>query len=279
MLAENYKTHFSYTSTIKSDKPNHLSLTLSDNEFSFVIINDDQQINSAHKIEIVNANNANFSLIKDWEYLTSNFSLTKTAFKTIKIYRLTKNFTLIPKAFYTAEQAKIALENTLHDLKNFSQINQSINDFYLSWTLNLNEKMFLEKNFQNAQILHSGSLPINTLLYNPSFVNCNVLLKVNIGFIEICIKQKNTLTVYNTYTVTSTEDSLYYLLFLMQEFDINPLTCNLSILGEITANSELVICIKKYIKHVNFPIASIYKQTENMNIAPNHYFYSYFANA
>ncbi len=278
MLAENYKTHFSFTSSIKSDKLTHLSLTLSDNEFTFVIINESQQILSAHKIEILNTISSNLSATKDWEYLIANFSLAQTSFKTIKIYRLTKNFTLIPKAFYTPNQAKVALKTSLIDIKNSSQINQNINDFYVSWILNLNEKNFLEKNFQNAQISHAGSLPINTLLYAPALANCNVLLKVNVGFIEICIKQKNTLAVYNAYSVTSTEDSLYYLLFLMQEFNLNPLTCNLAILGEISTDNELVSCIKKYIKHVNFPIASIYKQTENINIAPNHYFYTYFAN-
>lgn len=277
MLAESYKTHFTYQNNSVTAKEQKLYLQVSSYEFCFVITTNDNKIIMAQSVEINSTGALNFSITDYWEYLITNFQLTKTQFKTVKISYITKNFTLIPKAFYNTEQAKLAIQKTCSNLSNVSQYNESIGDFYLSWVLDLKEKLFLEKKFQNAQIHHCGGLTINTMLLNSAYTSCNIMLQVNVGFIEIAIKQKNLLLVYNVYSVSSTQDSLYYLLFLMQEYEINPLTCNLIISGQIATESDLAVCIKKYIKQVSFPVSPAYKINENKNAGPNHYFFNFFS--
>jgi hypothetical protein len=77
-----------------------------------------------------------------------------------------------------------------------------------------------------------------------------LFLIINDGLIEIAAKSNNNLLFYNVFSFENNEDVLYYLLFMMEQFSLNPLSTRLLIGGQVQTNDSLIISIKKYIKHV-----------------------------
>ena len=68
-----------------------------------------------------------------------------------------------------------------------------------------------------------------------------LLLVVNNKVIEIAAKEKNDLLFYNVFNYDTNEDILYYLLFMMEQFNLSPLLVKLSICGEMQTQDPLIL--------------------------------------
>ena len=102
-----------------------------------------------------------------------------------------------------------------------------------------------------------------------------MFLNINYNIIEITIKQKNNLQFYNAFNYQTTEDIIYYLLFTLEQLQLNPLTVKIAIAGQTDSNSELIISLKKYIKHINFTANNTATYFKNELIdTPTHFYFT-----
>ncbi len=188
-------------------------------------------------------------------FLIANYRLDQRAFKNVNICILNSSFTLTPQAYALQENTKTYLSfanGAEQDVKNsfvhkFDQLN-----FCYFFPENIIPQ--LEKTFKNATVRHAGAVTIDLLFSNHSLKNCNLFLNFNAGVFELAAKESNKLLYYNVFNYENNEDVLYYLLFMMEQYELNPLTCRLVIAGQMEAGSDLLKAIKKYIKQVDFAV-------------------------
>ncbi len=102
----------------------------------------------------------------------------------------------------------------------------------------------------------------------------NILLSVHSTHIEVVVKQDQKLLLANQYSIKTQEDILYYVLFILEQYHLNPLTATITIVGNIDTNSNLIISLKKYVKHIR--LAHGYKSIDWSGItgAPQHFNYT-----
>ena len=91
---------------------------------------------------------------------------------------------------------------------------------------------------------------------------------------ELCAKNEKGLLFYNIFNPQSDEDVLYYLLFALEQFSLNPQHLKLALAAEVEANSALITSIKKYVRHLQLVAHSpnLILQDDFATMPSHHYF-------
>ena len=102
-----------------------------------------------------------------------------------------------------------------------------------------------------------------------------MFLNVHEQQIELLIKKDKKLLLYNVFNTKSDEDVLYYLLFSIEQFNLNPLTLKLAFSGNRSTGDELFKAIKKYLKYADVVVSDkIIKRKDVFETLPHHYYFS-----
>jgi hypothetical protein len=276
VLNEDYKLNYHIGNPLKNGIEACLSLNISDASFMFSVSQPDfTTIIEIGSINFKSKVKSNTELIEKLDFLIHYFSLVKNKYSRVRISILNNDFVLIPKAYST--------ENTTKQLLNFishSGDSDKVKDFELKnlkFCFSVNSELihFLEKLFPNLILLHNGINAINSLFEHHAVKHNNLFLIAHHQHIEICAKNNQELLFYNIFSYLQSEDILYYLLFLLEQFKLNPLHTRLSIAGELEADSTIIKEVKKYIRHVE--LCSLHPQLKLMGELekiPQHFFHT-----
>jgi hypothetical protein len=209
-------------------------------------------------------------------FFISNYRLTETAFRSVNISVLNSDFTILPEAFAEKEDSKSLLQFSSGTLPKNTFVHRfkemSFNYFMDSELVSL-----LEKNFRNGSIRHAGGVSADLAFNNRSLKKCDVFLNFNEASFELLAKKDNQLLYYNVFSYDTKEDVLYYLLFMLEQFDLPPQNIRLAIAGQLEVENEIFKTIKKYVKHIDFAIHdnTILKSTEELKL-PDHFYFTLF---
>ena len=95
---------------------------------------------------------------------------------------------------------------------------------------------------------------------------------------EIVCMEGKRLLFYNSFRHQTSEDFIYYILFVCEQLQLNPEKVDLILLGEVEGSSALYQILHKYIRHIHFGVRS-----ENVDYSykletlPKHFYYNLFA--
>ncbi|MES2678320.1 MAG: DUF3822 family protein [Bacteroidota bacterium] len=275
MLKEAYITKQFYSEQPFPAGPYCLSMHISDSSFMYAISTSNfQTIVELLHVQFGNAANTAAQLKEQVAFLVQNYFLQRKKFEKVHIAFLNHDFTLVPEAFAT--------ESNLRPLLNFSTGNTAlrspathfIKGIKFLHTVHPELSDYLEKTFVNASVRHAGAINIGLLFSQHSLLESQVFMNVGDGCVELAIKNKTELQFYNVFNFQSNEDILYYLLFTMEQFGLNPLLVKLSLAGQVPVTDELVKSLKKYIKYVSFCVndPSIVLNGELSQLPQQYYF-------
>jgi hypothetical protein len=140
-------------------------------------------------------------------------------------------------------------------------------------------KSFLADHYPGIKIRHHSSALIESLamLYKNED-KPKLVLHISLTHFEIIYFEGKHLKFYNTFRHQTTEDFIYYLLFVCEQLKLNPETVELVLIGEIERNSAIYSMLYKYVRNVRFgtrPEAFTYCQP--MNTLPKHFYYNLFS--
>ncbi len=251
----------------------NLYLQIEENRIAASVFNKDNSL--LHEISSMQFNetkNQTNSIIHELNFFLKDFDILKHPYYHVSVQILNRYFTLVPTAYANGHLKELLEFNLgLKDIKTVQsiRINNSI-DFAFTYDFDLHS--FIEKTFNAAKIDHLGASSIDLFLKLQAFNNSDVLLNIHTNFIELIIKKNNELKFYNIFKWDSHEDILYFLLFSIEQFQLNNTTLRLSIAADLPSNDALFTLIKKYIKSVNF-ISSKSLNTPVENL-PNHYYFN-----
>ena len=79
-----------------------------------------------------------------------------------------------------------------------------------------------------------------------------VYIQVEKYFLTIIVKEGKKLIFCNSFTFNSSEDFVYFVLFVFDQLELNPEKCPVIVWGELTHDSDSFSKLYKYIRHLKF---------------------------
>lgn len=188
------------------------------------------------------------------EILTTNPTL-QHSFRTFDVTYINNRSTLIPNAVF--QKNKIA---EYHQF-NFDKLEED--NYYTDQLISLNANNIYTipdfiidafSSIKEVTFKHFSSALIEASLLHAKTTKTPLLINVNVlpSEFQISIIKNQKLELYNSFTYQTNEDFIYYLLFALQQLNINNEDVTIRLLGEIEKESPLYHLISQYIKKITF---------------------------
>jgi hypothetical protein len=267
-------SHFSSKKPVVSE-PLNLSLLIDNELFMYALFT--QNYNELIELCHIRQNESmqvEKNVTERVKFLINNYQLSGKRFENVNISILNSDFTILPESFAVTENSREILEfSSGNKLKN--SFSHKFNNLSFNYFIEPELIQFLEKTFKKATFHHAGAIVINLLFNSRSLKKCDLFLNFNEGIFELLAKENNTLLYYNVFNYETKEDVMYFLLFMMEQFNLDPDKVKLFIGGQMEAEGELHKAIKKYIKHVDFVLDSISPVNLNNELKiPDHFYFT-----
>ncbi|PBQ34484.1 hypothetical protein CNR22_22780 [Sphingobacteriaceae bacterium] len=276
MTSEAYITKHYYSEKPANGEVLSLSILIGPASFVYAIStqNFKNVIELCH-VEITHLANTTFDLTDKISFLVNNYLLHQKKFERVNVSFLNTDFTMLPEAFSQVEDIKPILHFATGVELVKRSLKHSVKNINFCFTVESDLLNYFEKTFPNASLRHQGAVSMSLFFSQHSLKNANLYLNIGDGFIELAAKDKTEVLFYNVFAFENNEDILYYVLFMMEQFNLNPLHVRLSVAAERNANDSVIQSLKKYIRQVEFCVsdASV-KLNGELASMPQHYYFT-----
>jgi len=276
VVQEAYQVKYFVTENAGKNDAMCLSLFVSANNFQYAIFtNECKVLIECADIELKQNQSSSNNPLDLIHLLIQNYFLNQKKFEKVNICVLNNKFTLLPEAF--AESTDM---NALMNFSGGEQFNNKILQHktkycYFCYAIPIDWLDYFGKTFPQASIRHAAAVNVSLLFEQFSLSQTQLYLNLHQSQLEISVKTNNQFIFYNVFSFESKEDILYFLLFTMEQLNLNPLVCKLSIAGQLETNDDLIKSIKKYVKSVDFCVLDKSVTIANKTTAiPNHYYFT-----
>jgi len=122
----------------------------------------------------------------------------------------------------------------------------------------VNVNNYVYDQFGEFKYLHFSTVLIEKLLNEFQDVSDDsMVVHVSNGHFEIVVIGSNGLRLYNSFEFHTKEDFIYYILFTIEQLQLDPETIEVNLMGDIMKDDDLYKMIYEYIRHISFfPVAS-----------------------
>jgi hypothetical protein len=206
-----------------------------------------------------------YSLVEPLKEVIANNSIYKNEFEAICIGLVNIRSTLVPNAIFKADKLEI--------FHKFNFTKQEEDQFFSDQLINLSAHNIysipdfitdLFSGLKNVKFKHFSSALIESSLLHAKKEKALSLIQVHIlpsSFQIIAIKNQK-LELYNSFLYQSSEDFIYYLLFILDQLEINNEEASILLTGHVEKNSVIYSILYKYIKTLTFG-----KRPENLKFS------------
>jgi hypothetical protein len=274
MLAETFITKQFYTDK-SAGSGDCLSMVLGGRTFMYAVSSGDFTTVSELCHAVIGAAPSQANIYDMIVFFINNYQLTQKKFDKVNIALLNHDFTLVPEAYGDAVSLKSIMQFSAGGGPVKTVLRHHVKDIQFCYALQPEIGPFLERAFPNASIRHGGAVTISLLFGHRSLELQDLFLNVGDGFIEIASRNGKELLFYNLFSCESDEDILYYLLFMMEQFNLEPLQVRMGLACQRPVNDELILNLRKYIRHVEFCVTdpSVRVKGELLSL-PQHYYFT-----
>jgi hypothetical protein len=204
-----------------------------------------------------------------------HFQISKKTYKHVYVNYFNQQLTLCPTSFYDPGNNRLLLEFNTAAVSDKIICTDDINtDVKLIYAVDESLKSTLDLIFPNHQLKHTLTVIAKLTMRAEELIKEHITLQIHSNYIEVIVKQEQKLVLANQFTITTNEDILYYVLFIIEQYQLNPLTANLTIVGNVDSTSELVTSLKKYIKNVRLALGNKTIIWASINGMPQHFNYT-----
>jgi hypothetical protein len=269
------------TADIRKGADHHLLLMAGPGSFSFALINPSQ--NKFVALESYNLQNVFTSeiLAQTMEQILKEHAFLKVNYSAVSFAYDNHRSTLIPEALFDADN--------IHSYIGFNHVVEK-DDLILSDTLKSMDvrnvyvfpqplKSTLQTYYPQVRLHHHSSALLESLamLYKNES-KPKLVIHISLTHFEIILFEGRHLRFYNTFRHQTSEDFIYYLLFVCEQLKLNPETLELVLIGEVEKNSTLYSILVKYVRNVRFgerPEAFTY--CHPLSTIPKHFYCNLFS--
>lgn len=177
-------------------------------------------------------------------------------------------FSLVPKALFDknelANYLKFNAKILANDLIEYDEIeSHEIVIVYVPY-VNINNYIF--ELFGEFEFVHNGTVLLQSLLKTAGNT-AEPVCYVHVGHkqMDLIVLSRKQLHYYNSFNFDTKEDFIYYILFTLEQLDLDPELILLRLFGFIEEGDELYSICYEFIRHISIYIQdSLYLATEDM---------------
>lgn len=232
-----------------------LSIQISLSGLSFCILN-----TKTHTIDFLkkfptSTKKTPFQILDKLQILFKEQEQFNQKFDNVTIVYVNEISTVVPNALFKeeflADYLKFNSKILKTDFISYDEI-KAINavNVYVPY-VNINN--YIYDRFGSFTYKHFSTVLIENLQkIETSKTDQKIYINVNSSHFEIISFRNNDLIFYNTFEYSTKEDFIYYLLFTIEQLNLNPEILELIFLGEINKTDDLYKIAYKYIRNVSF---------------------------
>lgn len=160
--------------------------------------------------------------------------------------------TLVPETLFDetniADYLKFNNKILPSDFISYDQLSNGTVNVYVP-LVNINN--YIYDTFGAFTYKHYSTLFIEHLINLKAGLDSNMFVDVDENQFEIAVLKEQKLIFYNTFSYSTKEDFIYYILFTAEQLQMNPETFTLVFSGLIDEDSELYEIAYKYVRHIS----------------------------
>lgn len=189
------------------------------------------------------------------EVVEANDTIFNTRFEAVHVSHINTLSSFVPKPLFSdknlADYLKYNNKILPNDYMTFDVIsNNDMVNVYIPY-VNINN-YFFEK-YGAFQYKHFATILLENIFQLPQQSDeAIVYVHVQKQQFEIVVIQQKKLVFYNSFEYFSSEDFIYYLLFTLEQLQLNPNSIPLYFLGDIDKSDVLYSVTYTYVRHVHF---------------------------
>jgi len=186
--------------------------------------------------------------------LVEKHQLEHTHFNEVILIHKNTLFGLVPKSLFNpnhlSNYLKLNTKLLPTDVLSFDEIeHQDLINVYVPY-MNINN--YIYELFGEFTYMHNGTVLIDSLINKQNQDNGNsCYVYVSKHQLDITVLKQRKLTFYNSFEFETTEDFIYYLLFVMEQLELDTNHAVVNLFGAIEEGDAIHQICHKYIKNSN----------------------------
>ncbi len=135
----------------------------------------------------------------------------------------------------------------------------------------------LNEIFPSHHLISQSSVLIESLLIINKNLSAHKRAFVNVrnSYLDIIITDGRKLLYYNAFQYKTSEDFMYYVMFVFEQLHLNPEEIEMVLSGYIDRNSKLFDIAYKYVRNIKFqPYTDSFQYSYIFNDVPAHYYFN-----
>ncbi|MBL0256682.1 MAG: DUF3822 family protein [Bacteroidetes bacterium] len=197
-----------------------------------------------------------------WTELLERVSAKSKLLRTYEFSKVIVNvhspvYTLVPDGLFKKGDEQGYLQFNLPTDQDMSVYASPVPFFQLYSIFGIPTSLITELNhlFEDPEIVHhSKSLLESTSMYARNHDERQLFLNIYGNSMDAIVTEGKKLILMNSYSCNGIEDTLYYVLFLCEQLDMNPEELQVKLAGEIEKESALYKLLFRYIRNLNFSL-------------------------
>lgn len=261
------------TNNITNSSSKRLSVQISLNGLSFLV--SDQKGNPEwFEDNILNHSTTPEEILMELELFFSEKQLWNKSFSEVFLIYSTEVFSLVPANLFDESRASEYLKFNSKILANDYVASDYIEDHNIRVVyvplININN-LFFDK-FGSFNYYHSTTILLNAIFKDPIPDLPRIYLHLNQNSYECLIFKNGRLELCNSFHYSTPEDFIYYLLFTLEQLNLNPETVPVYLCGSIEKDDAIYSIIYRYIRYLEFLPAEKSFETLSVNSRDHQHF-------
>ena len=256
--------------SLEKTKNIELSIQFSLDGFSFCVLDSKTQKDIYFtQYQFEETLNSLEDLLKRIETIFKNDANLQIEYAAVSVIHQSNLSTIVPSKYFDKKSLANYLNFNIKTLKTdfitFDNINTiDAKNVYVPY-VNINNYLF--QNFGEFEYQHHSSILLEKLLKIESSTEKKMYVNVSKSSFDIVVLENRKLIFSNSFSYTTKEDFIYYILFTAEQIQLNTEEFKLYFMGEIEIESEIYKIAYTYIKNISFLKSenSIFKDLEISN--------------
>ena len=235
-------------------KETHLSIQIYLGGFSFCVYHPKSQKHIAFQYyEFKEKQKTPENLLKEFKSIFDANQLLNQSYKKLIVIHQNELFTTVPNNYLDKNNLKQYLQHTVKvlpiDYVSYDSLKPiDANIVYIPF-VNINN--FLFHKFGGFDFYHSATLLTKILQEKQKDTSVpKVYINVYQNSFELLVFEKQELLFLNSFDFRTAQDFIYYILFVLEQLQLDPNSVTIELLGAIEKESELYEISRKYLRNL-----------------------------
>ncbi len=184
------------------------------------------------------------------------FPWLKNPYKQVKIAYEGSKTTLIPVPLFDSREAENYLKLNFQIKAEETVLTDHLVplDNYQVFSIPVATLNSLRAFFPSARLNHLSSVLTESIWinYKNRVIANRVFLHVREKHFDLMIYDGRQMTYFNSFPAAGAEDIAYYLIFVLEQLNLNPENIHAVLLGAVEKNSHLFELLTRYVRHIEF---------------------------